>query len=511
MVSDGKGVCAPATRAVQRVPTGQLACTLMNRTVLIALSLVAAPAPAMSSDRALLTAVDRGVGPTAAASRAAAGGSPAAVQRLYDRARDLQEQVRAAAPFSAACNRLGGWAARYAAAEVAAAEGFDRLEPARARRFRAVAVSARARVDAAWPLCRPATARPATTPPGLREPLPGAASFGEVVATAPASADGAALFANGRPAGTLAIAGGRATARLVGEPGRYDLEVRFTQRGAAVGVARSAGVWLLPESAAGPVRAPDLDAAWQTQVRDAAGRFGGISAVWVHELATGRAASFNAGALFPAASMVKLGVMVEALRRMGLRPDASALAHDVRAIGAWSSNLGANRLLSRVGGSSSVQAALRRMGAVASTYTGPYIVATGRPPVDAPRQPPRVSRRVTSASDLGAVLGVVHEAAAGDAGALAATRMTRIQARQALGMLLSSEAAGDNLGLFREALGPGVPAAQKHGWISSARHSAAVVYGPRGPVILVALTYQPGLPRAAAARFGAELVTIATG
>jgi beta-lactamase class A len=246
-------------------------------------------------------------------------------------------------------------------------------------------------------------------------------------------------------------------------------------------------------------------------VRDAADRFDGISAVWIHELATGRAASFNAGALFPAASMVKLGVLVEAVRRMGSRPDQSAMAHDASAIGAWSSNLGANRLLGRVGGSSGVQVALRRMGAASSTYTGPYIVATGRPPVDAPRQPPRVSGRVTSASDIGAVLLAIHQAAVGDADALTATRMTRVQARALLGMLLASEPAGDNLGLFTETLGPDTLAAQKHGWISSARHSAALIYGPSGPVIVVALTYRPGVSRRAAAQLGAELVRIATG
>ena len=84
-------------------------------------------------------------------------------------------------------------------------------------------------------------------------------------------------------------------------------------------------------------------------------------------------------------------------------------------------------------------------------------------------------------------------------------------ARLVLGLLLSSEAAGDNLGLFRPSLGAGVPAAQKQGWISSARHSAAVVYTSRGPVVVVALTYQPRLTRSSAARLGTALITIAVG
>jgi beta-lactamase class A len=483
---------------------------MMRRPVLALLLTLLVPAAASAGDRALVLAVDRGVGSVASASRAAAGGAPSSVQVHYDRARDLQESVREAAPFSSSCRLLGGWAARYAAAEVASAEGFDRLDPARARRFRATAAVARTRLVSARTSCRPGPAATGAVIPALIEPRPWAASFGQIVARAPSGADAATLFANGASAGPLVIAGGVARARLTGRAGRYDLEVRFARAGVAVGRARSPGVWLLPDSASGSVRASDLDAGWQARVRDAVARFSGISAVWVHDLSSGRAASWNAGALFPAASTVKLGVLVEAARRMGPQPEESAVLHDARAIGAWSSNLAANRLLRRIGGSAGAQGALRRMGATSSTYTGPYIVATARPPVDALRQPPRVSGRVTSAVDLGTVMRVLHEAAIGNAGALAATRMTRTQARLVLGLLLSSEAAGDNLGLFRESLGAGVPAAQKHGWISSARHSAAVVYTARGPVVVVALTYQRPLARSAAARLGGELVTIAT-
>ncbi len=474
------------------------------------LGLLLLPAAAGAGDRGLIVALDRGAAPLAAASRAAAAGSPSLVQVHYDRARDLHEQVRAAAPFSLSCRALAGWAARYAAAEVASAEGFDRLDPARARRFRVAAAAARARLTSARRSCAPGVARPAATAAALIEPRPRAASFGQISARAPFGADAATLFADGASAGSLVISGGIARARLTGRTGRYDLEVRFTRAGGDVGRARSPGVWLLPDSASSAVRAPDLDAGWQTRVAQAAARFGGVSAVWMHDLSSGRAASWNAAARFPAASTVKLGVLVEAARRMGPQPEGSALFHDTRAIGEWSSNLAANRLLRRIGGAAGAQGALRRMGATSSTYTGPYIVATGRPPVDAPRQPPRVSGRVTSAVDLGTVMRVLHEAALGNAAALGATRMTRAQARLALGLLLSSEPVGDNLGLFRESFDAGIPAAQKHGWISSARHSAAVVYTARGPVVVAVLTYQPRLARSAAARLGAELVTIAT-
>ena len=474
---------------------------------LVAVFLVAA-APALGGDRELLSALDRGLPATISASQSAAGGNPVAVQSQYDQARSLQERVRAAGSFSPSCHALGGWAARYAAAEVAAAEGFDRLEPARARRWRTAASEARSRIVAARRSCRPSVARRAEVTPTLEEPRPYAASFGEIVARAPAGADVATLFANGGAAGPLALAGGVARGRLTGTAGRYDLEVRFTRQGSQIGVARSGQVWLLPQAAGGVPRAAVIDGALQSQLRAAANRFGAPSGIWVHDLATGRAASWNAGAVFPAASTVKLAVMVEALRRMGPAPDQSASFHDVQGIGAWSSNLAANRLLGRIGGSAGAQAALRRMGATSSTYTGRYIPATERPPISVQDPPPRVSRRVTTAADLGALMLGIHEAAVGDRAALSRTGMTRRQARLALGLLLSSEQQGDNRGILRDALGPSVPAAQKQGWISSARHSAAIVYTERGPLIVVVLTYRPGLSRTAAADLGGEVVRL---
>ena len=466
---------------------------------------VVAP-PALAGDRALLTVLDAGLAPTVSASRAAAGGSPSLVQVHYDRARDLQERVRSAAPFSSSCHALGGWAARYASAEVASAEGFDRLDPGRARRWRSVAQVALVRLQAERRRCVPSAAVAGSAPPPLLDPRPSAASFGDVVAVAPPEADTAVLYANGQAAGSLGIAGGRARGRLVAPAGRYTLEVRFTRAGAPVGVARSAGVWLLPISASGVVREPSRDAALEAAIRTETKRFAGVSAVWVHDLATGAAASWNAGARFPAASTVKLGVLGAAMRRAGAQPEQSAAFHDLQGIAGWSSNLGANRQLRKVGGTAAVQAALFNLGATTSTYPGPYIVATALPPVDAPDPPPRVSRRLTTAYDLGAILATLHQAAVGDADAMARSRLTRNQARLALGLLLDSEQTGDNRGLFRDALGPGVPAAQKQGWISSARHSAAVVYTGHGPVVIVVLTYRPGITRAAAAALGAAIV-----
>src|SRR5919106_5081054 len=71
----------------------------------------------------------------------------------------------------------------------------------------------------------------------------------------------------------------------------------------------------------------------------------GWAAFWVHDLATGVTAGWNADASFPAASTVKLGVLVAALDRFGPRPERSTAWRDIRNLAVWSSNLASNRLL----------------------------------------------------------------------------------------------------------------------------------------------------------------------
>jgi hypothetical protein len=92
--------------------------------------------------------------------------------------------------------------------------------------------------------------------------------------------------------------------------------------------------------------------------------------------------------------------------------------------------------------------------------------------------------------------------------ALARLHLSQRESRLALGLLLSSEPRGNNVGLLRPALGA-TPAAQKHGWLSVARHTAAIVlYGRHGPKILVVLTYAPDLTQPTAQAYGRSLVRL---
>jgi beta-lactamase class A len=248
----------------------------------------------------------------------------------------------------------------------------------------------------------------------------------------------------------------------------------------------------------GAAAAGATDAALAARLAALGRAFPGYAAIWTHDLVTGRFAGWNVDARFPAASTVKLGVLLAVLARLR-HPERSPLDYDLRALAGWSSNLAANRLVDRFG-VGAVQAALRRAGALRSTYPQDYLVGTAVGDVD--DQPPLVSGRVTTARDLGRLLYVLHAGAAGIGAALRATGLDPARSAYGLRLLLASEVRGGNVGLVRPFVQRSTPVAQKNGWIHDARHTAAIVYAPGGPKIVVILTYAPNLSLATAQGLG---------
>jgi beta-lactamase family protein len=235
-----------------------------------------------------------------------------------------------------------------------------------------------------------------------------------------------------------------------------------------------------PEGARDPVVAAKLAVIGRS--------YRGWAGFWVHDLRTGSIAGWNSDAVFAAGSMVKLGPLLAA------QPYAS-LAYDARQVASWSSNLGANRIFERVG-AGAVNDALRRLGMWSSTYPGLYRAGTSAVR-DAPRRPPPSHTRVTTAHDLGRALYRIHAAAVGNRLALAQLGVTRTQAQATLAALLRSRPLGDNVGLVRPWL-PTATIAQKNAWLSDLRTTAAIVYAPAGPTIVVVEAYRPGIePREA--------------
>jgi beta-lactamase class A len=240
------------------------------------------------------------------------------------------------------------------------------------------------------------------------------------------------------------------------------------------------------------------DAALTSRLAALGRSFPGYAAIWTQELVSGRVAGWNTDARFPAASTVKLGVLLAVLARLR-HPERSPLDYDLRALTGWSSNLAANRLADRFG-VGAVQAALRRAGATRSTYPQDYLVGTAV--ADVVDQPPLVSGRVTTARDLGRLLWVLQAGAAGNAAALRASGLDRARSQYALRLLLASELRGNNVGLVRPFVPASTRVAQKNGWISDARHTAAIVYAPGGSRIVVILTDAPNLSLATAQGLG---------
>ncbi len=227
--------------------------------------------------------------------------------------------------------------------------------------------------------------------------------------------------------------------------------------------------------------------------------YGGWAGFWIHDLSTGETAGWNSDASFPAGSTVKLGVLAASLRRFG--PRAS---YDLRQLTGWSSNLAANRLVERLGGLDAVEDGLERLGMRSSTYPGPYRAGTSAA-VDAPKPPPAVHWRLTTAHDLGRALYSIQAAAAGNRFVQARSGLTRAEARIARALLVGSSSSGENAGLLRPFLAR-IPVAQKNGWLSDARVTAAIVYRRRGPVIVVVEAYRPGITRGEAQELGRQVV-----
>jgi Beta-lactamase enzyme family len=342
-----------------------------------------------------------------------------------------------------------------------------------------------------------------------RTPVAYEVFFGPIVAAAPPpGADLAALYLGDRRVAERAPSRGRVRFDLTHPPGRYDLRVRWERGGRIVRRDEARSVWLLPSTARAARRERAWDGALSRRLAALGRSYPGWAGLWVHDLRTGSTAGWNSDASFPAASLVKLGVLAAALNRYGPRPERSSAWPLIRDLATWSSNDASNRLLVLLGGSERagariVEERLHRMGARSSTFTGNYVLGT---PYDAPRPLPFLSYRRTTAHDVGRMLFELHAAATGNGLAQRRTGLTRHEARVVVGLLLSAAGSGENGGLLRP--WSGAPMARKEGWTTKLRHSAAVVYRPSGPVIAVVLTYRPGLRHADSLALGQGVVRL---
>jgi beta-lactamase class A len=260
-----------------------------------------------------------------------------------------------------------------------------------------------------------------------------------------------------------------------------------------------------PAAAAPRDRGPRPDAPLAREVRQLVDRFGSASAVYVENLVTGAGTAWNARAVLPGASALKLAVAVTALARTG-GPPAPGTTLDLllRRMLIYSDNEAANATEaylggSTLGGSSRVNSMLRSLGLVDSDMYGGYEpdeLGEGRRflegglPLTVNSQPSWGKGKRTSAYDLASLLRAVWLASAGR-GRLPVQQpgFTQSDARYLLYLLANVEDHG-KIDRFVGRL-PGVQVLHKAGWISSSRHDNGIVLWPGGALLVTVMTYRP--------------------
>ena len=353
-------------------------------------------------------------------------------------------------------------------------------------------------------------------PPRIVSPAPSEVSFGRVIARVPPGTRSVVLLVDGRPVLERRARGRRVrfrhqlprrdvVLRLIAVDGQ-GARTRSRPVGPVLGLqaraARRAGASRKLES---------LSQALRRQMRS----FGGTSAVYVRDLATGAGASWNATARFPAGSTLKVALALEALRTIDGRPvPGSELARLLESTIVESSNLDANALAVSIAGSTGAASArvndlMARIGLTSSDLFGGYLVeddelvarglaATAGLPRGTPHGPPpiplttveepRFGRgKATTAADLASLFAAIQLAARGSGPLIEQFRgaITPAEARHLLFLLAHTR--DHDTRLARHV--PGATVAHKAGWIANARHDAGIVYWQGGAFVAAVMTF----------------------
>ena len=353
----------------------------------------------------------------------------------------------------------------------------------------------------------------------LMRPVDGEAFFGSVMAARPPGA-ATVVFSSRGVIQAPAPAAAPTRGEVSGRPGPRGVTAVFRDdTGAIVATREIHDAYLLPTNGDLAMPGSHRSLPLERSLARIAARHGGVTGLWAQRLWDGRAAGWNAGAEFPAASLVKLPLAVGAIMRMGPTPWTNPSWPHMVAMLRRSDNAAADALIEDLGsgcGTNADSAAadgLRRLGAEQSTFTGCYQLESElqpRLPGGSVAASPVWSNRHTTARDMGRMLYALQASAAATGAARRQTRIPIVDARLILGLLLTTVQDGPNATLFSGGLPPGTPIAEKNGWRTNEQHGAAIAYTRRGPAILVVLTQRSGGADPADARaIGAELARAA--
>jgi beta-lactamase class A len=335
----------------------------------------------------------------------------------------------------------------------------------------------------------------------LTAPLPYEANPGIVQGVAPSGTTAIRVLADGKSVRVMRMTSGR-RAFLLGPIGLPPRDLTLTVEALAgkrvLASARVDHVFGLPAAAAKVAPPQTINAPVQRRVAGLPARTGVYSAAWIRDLATGGTAAYNAGARFPAASTIKLAILLGVLARDDSDPIRSSSWVLERALVLNSSNSAANVLIPRAGGPAVVDALAASLGATATFTCCPYLLEPGEhayatahfqrrplPPLTVAAQPTFPCCKYTTAHDLGTLLVSLTLAASGH-GPARRHGITAREARVVLWLLIHAGYPG----LVRPAVA--FPVGHKAGWLPDMQHDAALVFTPRGTLVAVFMNYASG-------------------
>jgi beta-lactamase class A len=332
---------------------------------------------------------------------------------------------------------------------------------------------------------------PALLPPAVVAPAPREVSWGLVAGTAPRGTQRVVVRVGERVVADRPLRGRRFSLRL-DLPAR-DATLRVTtiagERSSTTAVPQVRG---LPAAGAPRLSLPRRHAQLDRRVRSLTRSYGGVSGVYVQDLASGWGAAWNAAARFPAASTLKLAIAVTVVRRHDGLP-TGRLEVLLRRMLVLSENEAANELEAWLGGPARVEETLRALELHDSLMYGGYEVEPRRPAAAREPIPIRVEQRpsfppgkYSSAWDLGRLARAVYAGAAGK-GPLPGLGVTASEARHLLWLLAHVQDRG-KLGRY---LGASASLLHKAGWLKTVRHDAGIVVWPGGAFVAAVLTWSP--------------------
>jgi beta-lactamase class A len=340
---------------------------------------------------------------------------------------------------------------------------------------------------------------PALPPPAILAPAPREVSFGHVAGVAPRGTRHIIVRVGKYVVAQEPLRGRTFSLNVPMQTGVVEVRVTAVDGQNRRSTSIVEPVLALPLNSDPRARSSRLDPPLARTVRSLVARYGGTAGVYVQDLRTGRGASWNARARFPAGSTLKLAIAVTVMRSLDGKPaERTELARLLGQMLVLSDNAAANELEVWLAGSTSAGSArvnetMRAVGLNDSLMFGGYVtrgaaLAAAPIPIRIESQPAFELGKYTTAWDLARLARALYLAAARK-GPLVHLGVSGSEARYLLWLLAQ---AADRGKLDRYLGSSGTVVMHKAGWLTGLRHDNGIVAFHGGVFVATVMTWRVG-------------------